>query len=295
MSNEELKKRLQKEILRTGYPLEIEIQSILEEQGWAVFPTHFYLDSQTHETRDIDILAFHEKTTFGKETEPIAFSPHLIIECKKSVDHALILFSRKLNAFTFYDFTGHIFDLPILLRETTKFPIPTKEFNLADLLIDSELHYKDIKKVSTHFPLLKPEGKEKSDIYEAVMQLVKAQSFEVKEAMKRSETIAHPYHPLFFNFLAVVFDGIILEATLEKGEIELNEVEHGLIRRSFQPDYEYFGGPLQYTIDVVKKQYFSSYLSKIEQDIFSLTKRIKSNIDVVSNYLKRREVGARVR
>jgi len=55
MSNKQLEERLKKEILRTGYPLEIEIQSILEERGLSVFPTHFYLDPQSHEPRDIDI------------------------------------------------------------------------------------------------------------------------------------------------------------------------------------------------------------------------------------------------
>jgi len=291
MSNKQLEERLKKEILRTGYPLEIEIQSILEERGLSVFPTHFYLDPQSHEPRDIDILTFPFQKALERETEPIAFGPKLIIECKKSKDHSLILFSREIAAFTFYDFTGHVFDFPVLLKERTKFPNPTKEFNLADFLIDRELHYRNVKKVSTHFPLLKPEGKEKKDIYEAVMQLVKAQSFEVKEAIRRLETIIHPYRPLFFNFLAIVFDGPMFEATLKNGEWKLREMEYGLIWRNFQPDYEYFGGPLRYTIDVVKKQYFPSYLSEIERDIALLTQKIKSNIDAVSLYLKKPKRG----
>jgi len=289
MSTDELKKQLKKEIFRTGFPLEIEVQSMLEERGWAVFPTHFFIDPETGKQREIDIFAFHRSTAYGKETEPIAFSPQLLIECKKSRDYSAVLFSREIPAFTFYDFTGQVFDFPVLLKERTGFPHPLKEFNLGNFLADPKLHYSKLRKVATHFPMLKPKGKQKSDLYEAVMKLTKAQSFEVKQAMRRSETITHPYHPLYFSFLAVVFDGLMFEATLENGDVKLRELDHLLIWRGFQPDYEYFGVPLQYTIDVVKKEYFARFLLEIEKDIQTLIQKVKLNIGDVCQYLKRPE------
>ena len=45
--------------------------------------------------------------------------------------------------------------------------------------------------------MLKPKGKQKSDLYDAVMKLIKAQSFEVKQAMRRSKTITHPLYLAF--------------------------------------------------------------------------------------------------
>ena len=68
------------------------------------------------------------------------------------------------------------------------------------------------------------------------------------------------------------------------------ELEHGLIWRGFQPDYEYFG-PLTYTIDVVKKEYFTRFLSQIEQDIQLLAQQIRYNLDAVCNYMRKGKSG----
>jgi hypothetical protein len=282
--------KLKKEVLRHGFPLEIEIQSILEDKDWAVFPTNFYIDPQTGKQREVDILSIHPQTGHSEETNPIGFSPNLIIECKKSSEYCAILFSRKTIAFTLYDFTGQMFDFPFLLKERTGFTNPVKEFNLGHFLADRQLHFNKLKKVATLFPMLKPGGREKRDLYQAIMQLVKAQSFEVKNAIRRSPTIRHSFHPLYFSFLAVVFDGLMFEAAIENGEIKLTPIDHGLVQKSFQPDYDYFGGPLRYTIDVMNKGYFSKYLSEVENDLKVITNKIKLNIDEVSKYLKRPSV-----
>lgn len=289
-ANKELEERLKKEIAKSGFPVEIDVQSVLEERGWAVFPTDFFMDSETGKQREVDIFAIHPQTASSGETEPIGFSPHLIIECKKSKDYCALLFSRKTLAFTLYDFTGHVFDLPFLLKERTRFPNPVTEFNLGDFLADRHLHYTKLQKVATLFPMLKPNmGLEKKDLFRAVMTLVKAQSFQVKNSIRRSPTISHSYHPLLFSFLAVVFDGPIFEVTLEKGNVELRSIQHGLVQKGFQPDYEYFGVPLKYTIDVVGRDYFPQFLSEIENDLEILSNKIRLNITDVCKYLKRPE------
>ena len=288
MKIDDLKQRLRKQISKMGYPLEIEVQSILEERNWAVFPNKFFMDCQENKPREIDLFAFHGPTVSSRHTEPIAFAPHLIIECKKSLDYSLVLFSRNITAFTFYDFSGHMFDFPILLKEITEFRNPLKEFNLQYFLIHQDLHYKRSRKVSTNYPLVKPEGKEKRDLYDAVMKLVKAQAFEVEEALRRSPTITHTHHPLFFSFLAVVFEGQMFEALVDKGDVVLNELDHGLISVSFQPDYS--DTPLHYVIDVVKKEHFKDFLVEIENDISTWVHQIKSQMKNIEPYLKRGKV-----
>jgi hypothetical protein len=53
--------KLKKEVLRHGFPLEIEIQSILEDKDWAVFPTNFYIDPQTGKQRELTYYQFIHK------------------------------------------------------------------------------------------------------------------------------------------------------------------------------------------------------------------------------------------
>ena len=282
----DLKDRLKREILKTGYPLEIETASILEDLGWAVFPNHFYLDPTENKPREIDIFAFPEATSSDKSFDPIAFSPHLIIECKKSSDYSLVVFTRKRIAFTFYDITGQIYDFPVILGEIDHFPNPLEEFNLAYFLTRPQLHYNRFERVASTYTLIKPGSeKGKSDIFEAVMQIMKAQSFDVKQAIKRDETITHTHHPLYLSFLAIVFDGLMFEAEVERGDVNLLESGHILLYTTFQPEYSDF--PLHYSIDIVRKENFKIYLQKLQKDISTLGEHIKSHKGDVSKYLKR--------
>jgi hypothetical protein len=281
-----LKGRLKREILKTGYPLEIEVASILEDFGWAAFPNHFYVDPTSNKPREIDIFGFSEATSSDKSFDPIAFSPHLIIECKKSLDYSLVVFSRKRSAFTFYDITGQIYDFPVILGRVDHFPNPREEFNLSYFLTRPQLHYNQFERIASTYTLIKPGvEKGKSDIFEAVMQIMKAQSFDVKEAIKRDKTITHTHYPLYLSFLAIVFDGLIFEAEIEQGEVNLKEAEHMLLHTTFQPNYSDF--PLYYSIDLVKKENFKNYLQQLRDDISMLKEHIKSNAGNVSKYLKR--------
>lgn len=76
---------LKKEIKKTGYPLEIEISSILD-RGWTVLNTDSYFDRDDGKLRDIDIRA--EKTYDA--CMPLFLSTSLVVECKKSEDFAWV-------------------------------------------------------------------------------------------------------------------------------------------------------------------------------------------------------------
>ncbi len=86
-------------IKKSGYPLEIEVSSILEKD-WFVVNNAFYLDKISNKEREIDILA---NNPFSKhEGSKIKFlcTITLIVECKKSNTHAWVFFftSHKISS-----------------------------------------------------------------------------------------------------------------------------------------------------------------------------------------------------
>ncbi|MEM3641559.1 MAG: hypothetical protein QXH37_06540 [Candidatus Bathyarchaeia archaeon] len=81
--SEDLKNKLISEIEKSGYPLEIEISSILESKDWYVINNRPYVDSDEGKLRSIDISAFHATAFDFEKYDPLTFSPNLVVECKK--------------------------------------------------------------------------------------------------------------------------------------------------------------------------------------------------------------------
>jgi len=87
---------IKKEIEKTGFPLEIEISSILKKGGWNVMHSSPYLDEDEGKWREINIKAYKsmDERSDGKSIKPFRLTIALIIECKKSEESAWILFPR---------------------------------------------------------------------------------------------------------------------------------------------------------------------------------------------------------
>jgi hypothetical protein len=82
------------EIEKSGYPLEIEISSLLDKE-YRVLNTHYYFDEEAKKGRDIDIYAIPRDVdnNFIK-TDKFVVITDLAIECKKSDTHAWIFYTR---------------------------------------------------------------------------------------------------------------------------------------------------------------------------------------------------------
>ena len=91
--SEDLKERIKNDILKSGFPLELEISRKLEDMGWNVFQNEYISDEK--EEYEIDIIG---KRMFEKNINEIKFNlfPLLIIECKKIRKTSMgILYKRK--------------------------------------------------------------------------------------------------------------------------------------------------------------------------------------------------------
>lgn len=251
---------LKKEIKKTGYPLEIEISSILD-RGWAVFNTDSYFDRDEGKLRDIDIRA---DKIYNKHT-PIILSTSLVVECKKSEDFAWVFFTRPLD-FDHWDVSEQYLD-ELQIRCKSSRPIQLREL----LLETSKLHYKEFERVSVSYDAFpfkakktEYEGK-KREIFEAQNQLKKYICYTNEQSVKeRYEGISR----FDFHFPCIVFHGQMYEATFEGRKMEVTSRKHILLTTQYRPSYSVWEEG--FLIDVVHRTYFRNYLRKVRKDIKSL-------------------------
>lgn len=236
---------LKDEIRKTGYPLEIEISSLLDGKWDKVVNTAPYFDKTEKKLRDIDIDAFRQ--IYAKNG--IEYEPHLTIECKKSDNMAWVFFMRNMKwdeVFPWGQVHGQYIDG---LQRVTELGL------CNDILGSTKLHYYDYNRVAVCFAEFSIQGKQnenhKKEIFEAEMQLKKYLEY------SNDELLAATNFPFFlqFYFPCIVFDGKLYEANVSKVDTSLKEV---------------LSVPLVtgcYVIDIIQKSYFSEYLKVIDSDI----------------------------
>jgi len=250
-SREQVKvEKIRKYIMRSGYPLEIEIGDILRKSGWLVINQWPYLDSATKKVRTADVLAIRKKSPSAK------FALILLIECKKSEKNYWAFHTQKKeNEFlpllgTLLDFAKKITNPSIsgklqqLLTNASignSFGINTRSSRLLKKLSGLHLLSKNIGIGVFH---IVPSSKD--DFFEATMQTISA--IESMESTKATIT-----------FPVIVFDGDVYEFYQHSGKLEIlptNHVQHISFNAELSP----------YLIDVVKRSYFLDFLKTIEND-----------------------------
>lgn len=303
----ELKDYLLEEIKKSGFPLEIQVSSILEDEKWVVINNQPFRDPDEDELRSVDILAFHEPTTYDHTMhEPFGFSPHLVIECKKSISHAWIFFTRPERSKVF-PMSGQVYDFPKAFsteaykNKNRLSPIGpfSYEYYFNSFADPSKgmrsIHYADFDNVAITYDeyRIKSNAKRRlpasrKEIFEAVNQVVKFQNFDMEESVRapgRIKSATSPFFPAELGFLAIVFDGRLFEALVHNGKFAIEEREHVLLHYRYRPRNSFVN--LDFWIDVVKKEFFSTYLTKIHRDISLISDKIKSERELLLAYLKK--------
>ncbi len=233
--------KLKKHLLKTGFPVELEVNNILLEKGWSTFPGSYYVDQDTHKNREIDNIAFFPdfSKTFDS-FKPLGVSVRLLVECKKLDGMSAVVLKLPQKAIIDKDFDGQLYDFPYLIEKRQG--IPLKEFHLGFFLNDVDFHFKSFANRVGKGEGIKPGAKEKKDdskdlVYEGILQLVKAQISDVKTSMTRDKTITNPYYPFYFSFLVLVIDGPVVEVEAIPGDLRLVEVDHALVKTHYKPDF----------------------------------------------------------
>ncbi len=79
MSKKDLKSNITKWLNKQGYPLEMRVASTLQKCGYRVVQSEYYIDPESGNSREIDIVAI-----VNKEIHGVLFRISLHIECKRS-------------------------------------------------------------------------------------------------------------------------------------------------------------------------------------------------------------------
>jgi hypothetical protein len=87
-------KNFEKQIAKTGFPLEHKIGSLLRSSGWTVINNRYYVDDQEQSVREIDLVAYK-----SRPVQHFRVCTTLIISCKKSDQNVWALLARRKEAF----------------------------------------------------------------------------------------------------------------------------------------------------------------------------------------------------
>ena len=201
-------------ILKTGFVLENSISQILKKQDWSVITNKYYEDDFENIIREIDLIAY--KT---KKIQDFDVYTCLIISCKKSESNTWALLSRNLNQ------KDPNLDLRPLHSWSNQ---PSIDYQLS-LSGKAHEYYDDIRNLGVKDALADPEvdifafqemdtksgaPKNQTAIYNSIISLIKAQSYEMSALPERKKT------PCVYQFnLLSIIDSDIVRLHFQDNEI----------------------------------------------------------------------------
>ncbi len=248
-------KKIREYILKSGFPLEIEIGKILRKNGWIVGNQWPYIDKESGKIRSADVFAMKMRL------QPPKFGVTLLVECKKGLKHDWVFHTQEKEK-EFFPFLGVFVDF---LKKFEGIPLNYElAYQSENETVDSKLsgiHLLDNSIKIGVFNII-PSAKDKDDFYIATNQVISALRARGKRKGVKSE----------ITFPVIVFDGEIFEFYKENDETKILPTNH-LQFMSFEKSEL---GTLPCLIDVVRKTYFSEFLQLIERDFYILTQLVKS-------------------
>ncbi len=264
--NQDLIKKIKKGLIKAGFPLELKMAKILKDNEWTYSLGHHYLDFETGKNREFDISA--EKRVNDIEV-------HLLIECKKSENTQLILYTpQKRNALKSLFFSTWFKAFPSLAWKK-----------------DSPFNQKDVGKAFSGLNLFSGEYFFSKNVIftkgDKVNQDNTSFFSSLNGIVKRGIHIASDgyietgFRTIFFY--VVVYDGIMLQLSpSDEDDFNLAEIEYGQLEFEYRFKvlshlWDQFGNGIQKfgqknIIEVMQPQYLEKYLINISESISSINK-----------------------
>jgi len=299
-SQKDFDQKLKDTIEKTGFQVELEIASKLENLEWLVIDNAYFYDDDKKKQREIDIHAFHNPTCSEMSyLKPIPFCPNLVCECKTSRDYAWVFFNRTsrprlLEGLSIHGIIseGQIYDIPRLLSKDLGKTSP-----LEAIVRSTPLHYSSFDRIASTYVEAKPKSvkSDRSDkltksnrIADAIYKTIKAWIYYEQTSLDSAIKAVHRYFPIEVAFLVIVLDGRLYEASVNGEEIELRRTDHLLLKKSYRSLYS--NREADYSIDIVTRGFFNNYLELVNKDIRLLKMRFRKRINELQRYLKKSDV-----
>jgi hypothetical protein len=295
---DELVEHIINEIKKSGYPLEIEVSNLLDNEGFIAFNTRYYFDEELQIGRDIDIQAFPIEVDLDFASLPVSGRMDLVIECKKSTSQAWIFYTRKRLPVNSIYIGGQYHTTMLKPKEYFE-----DSFNNRFQNKYLALHYNKFSRIGIAFQEIKigKIGKnekiaknEKSglkEIFEATNQLVNFICYETHQIYKRLANLPKSRSVkelAMLLFPIIVFDGGMFEVVFDSEEPILTQTNHVLLETHYRCPY--CGEVESYTIDVVHRSYFQQFLKDFKTNLIITNANIRKNaIELEKIILKDKE------
>ncbi|MDD3175138.1 MAG: hypothetical protein PHU51_01525 [Candidatus Nanoarchaeia archaeon] len=260
MVNESIEEQIRKDLLKSGFPLELNVASILEDKGWNVLQNE-YISEGDHEY-EIDIIAFK---IFEAEYENITFKlrTRFIIECKKSEKHPWVFFMREKQEFdTSYKLLKRISNFGINRPFRLKSNGSSEDINF----LKNEIGYDDLNvfkwnnKSTSYCQAFRDPNKE-NQIYFAIKSLLR--NLKIIQNKLNKSLYDGQWTEIFLNidFPVIVLDGNLFECFLKKGDLKINSSsEIPFITNYGETNQE------KILINILKINQLENFIEKVEQD-----------------------------
>ncbi|HEX7722462.1 MAG TPA: hypothetical protein VF397_09905 [Pyrinomonadaceae bacterium] len=181
-------KNFEKQIAKTGFPLEHKIGSLLRASGWTVINNRYYVDDQEQNVREIDLVAYK-----SRPVQHFRVCTTLIISCKKSEQNVWALLARKKEAYdpNLDQQPVHIWTndkaLSFMLSKTfwpRDYYSRARELGVESVLADPSVSIFAFQEMN------RESGSPQNDrpIFSSITGLMKAQSYEMEALPRRRKT-----------------------------------------------------------------------------------------------------------
>ena len=268
-------KELKEKIKRSGFPLEIEVLSILNSarrnqrlKGMDFSVGSYYLDKDKNIGRELDIsvkIPVKYRGEFkGKKSDLIGIFLHLLIQCKKVPGNAWVFFKTPQELVPVPQCTSVLDSLEWIPRSNTAFAY------LPDL------HYRKTVNATARdeYVLEKKRSNGLTDnLFDAIITLAKATSYQLEtntqdlmstlKRFKNVSTYVVSYISVYYPI--IIFDGkmYLAEPTSEYGEMEPTPTDHVCLF------FDYISGScdIDLYVDIVQREAFGKYLQNVVSDV----------------------------
>jgi hypothetical protein len=268
LTNEErIKSMLDK---TTGFPLELEIASILRSKGYQVYQNQLFEDEGTIREIDIEAILPTERSVIEQKW---CLLSNLVVECKMSKKYSWV-FYRNVDSLMIAECAQEIDPISLKFdRQNHLF-----HFGLFDRYFSEHV-------CSSRTVLDAAKGRvaDRDDIFDAVNKVSRC-------VKRRLEEVRKAYRPdrgqMLFFFPVIVFDGPVYEAEHRSGTLSVKAVNKTILRVSVVSPLS--GRLSAMYIDVVRGGHFASLISLIESKTNSVNetlthKRIATMLDRASS------------
>jgi hypothetical protein len=251
--SENLEDKILKWIGKEGYPLELKATQILRKIGFIVGQSINYLDSESNDIREIDIVAYK----YYKVNEKwVTFS--FVIECKSSLDKPWIAFTSKEERLYPDDYIIH--------RNANN---DGKRF-LKKMSEEKELKDLELFKLKerTSYNLIRAFTDGVDVTYKALMSATKATNALVEKGNKTKDVYR-------FFFPLILINSKLFDCHLDlENEIKVSEINSTklVVSNSFDSQRANF-------IDLVTLDYFEQLMSEYYNNIEFIIKEFESEFE----------------